>query len=232
MIDGTSTARRNSLEIIPVSNMMSTAFIVVDDNRVMLVDTGAPGRSEAILDKVKSIGFQPTDVKLIVLTHHHFDHSGSANALREATGARIAIHHLDAPELIRGDRVELTPTRTFARLLRKIVVRNSIPATMPDIQLTDDEDLATLGGIGRTHWTPGHTAGSITIQLADGTLIAGDAISGGAIRPGTALGPMFVTDRQAAQRSVEWISQTAKSTVYVAHGGPLTAKSIITIQSL
>ncbi|NLU56382.1 MAG: MBL fold metallo-hydrolase [Methanosarcina thermophila] len=41
-------------------------------------------------------------MRLIVLTHGHADHAGSAAALREKTGAKVAVHRLDADKVREG----------------------------------------------------------------------------------------------------------------------------------
>ena len=44
------------------------------------------------------------DIKTIVITHHHFDHTGSLDKLKEITGAKVAIHSEDA-DYISGKRL-------------------------------------------------------------------------------------------------------------------------------
>ena len=74
------------------------------DDGVLIVDTSMPGSARCILDAVESLGYRVDEVRGIVLTHWHPDHMGSAQALRQATGAPISIHELDAPVLARRER--------------------------------------------------------------------------------------------------------------------------------
>ncbi|MGW4766763.1 MBL fold metallo-hydrolase [Nocardia sp. NPDC004278] len=214
------------MTVYTVKNTASSAFLVTDGNAAMIVDTGVRGRAPAMLRQIADAGLRPRDVTLIVLTHYHADHTGSAAELREATGAPIAIHRDDADQLRRGGRVDLQPTSVVPRLMKLMLAGTEIPAIEPDIILDDEEDLTRHGGIGRSFVTPGHTPGSVCVLLPDNSIVAGDALSGGLLRARVAHQPMFVTDPDAATRSMRTIADHAPITVYVGHGGPLTTTSL------
>ncbi|MET7987714.1 MULTISPECIES: MBL fold metallo-hydrolase [unclassified Streptomyces] len=219
------------MSVYTVKNLASSAFLVTDENGAMIVDTGVAGRAPAMLQQIADAGLRPTDVNLIVLTHHHADHSGSALDLRAATGAPIAIHRDDADQLRRGGRVDLHPTSLVPRLMKVMLAKTEIPAIEPDIILGDEEDLARHGGIGRSFVTPGHTPGSVCVLLPDHSIVAGDALSGGIMRARTARKPMFATDLDAAGHSMRVIAGHAPTTVYVGHGGHLTAPSVASLRT-
>ena len=219
------------MTVYTVKNVSSSAFLVTDENGAMIVDTGVAGRAPAMLKQIAVAGLLPADVKLILLTHYHADHSGSAFALREATGAPIAIHRDDAGQHRRGGRVDLQPTSVMPRLMKVILSRAEIPAIEPDIILEDEADLTRFGGIGRSFVTPGHTPGSVCVLLADNSILAGDALSGGLMRARIARKPMFATDLDAAVRSMRVVADHAPTTVYVGHGGPLAAPSVTALKT-
>src|SRR5437764_880047 len=72
------------------------AHLVVVDDGVVLVDTGLPGRSarieQALGEARKAIG----DVRTILLTHWHADHTGNAADLRRRSGGRVVAHLAEA----------------------------------------------------------------------------------------------------------------------------------------
>lgn len=84
----------------------SNVFLLLD-NSITLIDTGLRGRSASILNEVKRLGYKPSDIAHIILTHHHADHAGSLAELKNATGAKVMAHPADAP-YINGDS---TPAR-------------------------------------------------------------------------------------------------------------------------
>ncbi|MEV7612538.1 MBL fold metallo-hydrolase [Streptomyces sp. NPDC089799] len=63
--------------------------------RPVLVDAGTPGSGRRIHDRVAAHGVDPADISLIVLTHAHIDHFGSAAELHRLTGAPVAGHVAD-----------------------------------------------------------------------------------------------------------------------------------------
>lgn len=80
----------------------TNAFLIRGEAGCVLVDTGNPGKAERILERLAKRDVAPDDIRLILLTHGHTDHFGSAAALRERTGAPVAIHALDADAVRQG----------------------------------------------------------------------------------------------------------------------------------
>lgn len=88
---------------------MVNSFLLIGE-RPIVVDTGVPGSAPKILAALAREGFAPGDVSLILITHRHVDHIGSAAAVKQATGAPVAVHALDAEWLGRGDGGTRPPT--------------------------------------------------------------------------------------------------------------------------
>src|SRR5207244_6554347 len=91
-------------------------LVVVDDG-VVLVDTGLPGRStrieQALREARKAIG----DVRTILLTHWHADHTGNAADLRHRSGARTVAHAIDTAVITGAEPLPLNALqRLSARL--------------------------------------------------------------------------------------------------------------------
>jgi hypothetical protein len=83
---------------------VGNAYLVRGADGLLVVDSGIPGSAKRILASIERTGARPSDLRHIVLTHWHPDHMGSAAELRQLTGARIAIHELDAPVLAGRER--------------------------------------------------------------------------------------------------------------------------------
>ena len=79
------------------------AYLLDDGGRLTLVDTGVPGSEAKILAALAELSKQPGDVKQILVTHAHGDHSGGLAALKQATGAPAYMHHADAELVRRGE---------------------------------------------------------------------------------------------------------------------------------
>jgi len=211
------------MDIHPLKDGISTAYLVVEDGAAMLVDAATPALTPEVLAALTETGAQ---LQLIVLTHFHYDHVGAADALRRATGARVAIHHADADALRAGGELRVTPRRPFGRVLAPVVTRGAKPPVIPDIELDDEVDLTQHGGFGRSFWTPGHTPGSASVQLPTGTVLAGDALSEAFFPLHGASGPTFADDMDSARRSILAITDAARGDVRVAHFGRLQERSL------
>jgi glyoxylase-like metal-dependent hydrolase (beta-lactamase superfamily II) len=212
------------MDIHPIKDGISTAYLVVDDGTAMLVDAPTPALTPKVLAKLAETH---SKLQLIVLTHFHYDHVGAADALREATGARVAIHHADSQALRAGGQLHVTPRRPLGRLLASSVMKGLKPPVTPDLELDDDVDLTQHGGIGRSFWTPGHTPGSASVQLPTGTILAGDAFGESFFPLHGAERPLFADDLDTARRSQLAIIDAAHGDVRVAHYGRLQERSLI-----
>ncbi|PEJ40811.1 hypothetical protein COE80_03550 [Bacillus pseudomycoides] len=77
-----------------ISLGFSNIFLIRGD-KTIIVDTGRPRNGKRILQTLKKRNISPADVSLILLTHGHFDHFGSARTLRQILNVPVAIHDLD-----------------------------------------------------------------------------------------------------------------------------------------
>jgi glyoxylase-like metal-dependent hydrolase (beta-lactamase superfamily II) len=159
-------------------------YLVVDNGQAAMVDAGF-GEEDSIQERLAYLaGLPDVSVAYIVLTHHHFDHSGGAHRLREATGASVVMHKDEAPLLEAAAREE-TPSDMDVpeemRPVRERLRRWRAEAALgqPDI-LVDDNDRLRVGSASlRMVHTPGHSAGHICVFLEeDRVLFSGDNVLG------------------------------------------------------
>jgi metallo-beta-lactamase class B len=68
-----------------------TVLLVTGPDGHMLIDGAVEDAVPSILANIRSLGFDPKDVKLIIGTHEHHDHMGGFAALKAATGARLLV---------------------------------------------------------------------------------------------------------------------------------------------
>ena len=158
--------------------------LVVDGDEGALIDAGFPD-DESIGKRLEMLReLPPLNVRYIVITHHHFDHSSGATKLREATGARIVMHKDEAPLLDRAATEELpsdvdVPAERKEWHARSLQWRREAAQGKPD-QLVSDGDTLRVGSLTlRMVHSPGHTAGHLSPFLEEGrVLFAGDNVLG------------------------------------------------------
>ena len=219
-----------AIEVHPVKLGIANAYIVRQAGTI-IVDTGLPGNETAILDAAKGPGIAPADIRLILLTHGHGDHAGSARRLRELTGAKVAVHRDDAEKLRYGNQGKLRATCITGRILGPFFSRGKMaryPPLDPDILIGDSLDLRPFGIEGTVIPTPGHTPGSVSVFLATGDVIVGDAIfpSIPSEKPGL---PFWADDIGEAKRSIGVIRAHRPKKVYTGHGGPYSPEELAKI---
>ena len=90
-----------SVNIYPIALGFERCYII-QGKGVMMVDGGFPEQAKNFVEAVEKIPVNPEDIQLIVITHGHWDHIGSAKDLKEMTGARVAVHHLERDWLERS----------------------------------------------------------------------------------------------------------------------------------
>lgn len=215
-------------EVIPISLGGAHAFLL-KGQRSILVDTGTPGNAEIILRVLKARGVAPRDVSLILITHGHSDHFGSAFALRQATGAPVMIHQADAEALRIGRNPILSSDSWLGKLAARIIprqIKNYVPFE-PDILIESETSLAPYGVEGIIIPTPGHTAGSVSALLENGDAFVGDLLSGRILRKSRASLPVFAEDRQILIESLRGLLARHPQLLFCGHGGPFTPQQIL-----
>ena len=216
-----------AIEVIQIRMGMVSSFIVRQEG-VILIDTGLPGNEEVILRAMEKAGVAPDDVRLILLTHGHGDHAGSAAELRAKTGARVAIHTNDAGMIRTGNQGRLNATGLTGLVVGLMIGagrKPGFPSLEPDILLTDLMDLKPYGIQGMVIPTPGHTPGSVSVILGNGDAIVGDLIVP-TIPSGRPRLPFWADNINDAKSSVGRVLSYHPKRIFLAHGGPFEAELV------
>lgn len=210
------------MEIVPRIHQFSgiSNCYLVEDQEMMLIDTGNPGNSKRIINYVKNtLKRNPKDIKVIVITHHHFDHVGSLGELKKATGAKVAAHKDDADYI--GEKKkpsEPVISKIFIKLLKMVYRSKTVE---PDILLENNGQI----GDYRVIHVPGHTPGSIclynesnkVIFVGDNLKNKGEKIEG---PPG-----IFTLDMEQANESIKKLENRDIEVIFTGHGKPITSKA-------
>lgn len=219
---------RKNPKILPISLGFVNAYLVKEE-QVILIDTGTPGSEKQILEVMKENQIHPDDISLIILTHGHQDHAGSASILQEALSAPIATHEYNGDFLQRGKQDVLQPISLPGYLLQfffSMQQKTSFPPFIPDITINSQFDLNPYGIKGMIIPTPGHSKGSVSVILDSGERFCGDLIfpqipSG---KPGS---PFWADEPNKILSSVRTITDERSSIFYPGHGGPFVKDDIL-----
>ena len=91
-------------EIFQVNLGLNSCYLIRGKD-VVMIDGGMPKKLKVFKRVLAGLDMNPSDIKLIVLTHSHFDHSGSAREISEFTGAKIAVHESERAYLEYGGMI-------------------------------------------------------------------------------------------------------------------------------
>jgi metallo-beta-lactamase class B len=131
-----------------------SALLVTGDAGHVLLDAGLPQSAPLIDANIRKLGFKTEDVKLIVISHGHFDHAGGANALQRHSGATIAASASTAQAMQRGENTPDDPQFGFGKEF------NGFPVVKA-VKVAADQEVLTVGKTAITvHLIPGHAPGS------------------------------------------------------------------------
>lgn len=218
-----------TVPILPFKMLQSH---IIRDKKTIIVDTGNPGSVPKILAAMKKHRIAKKDVSLIIVTHSHLDHSGSAAELQRILKVPIAIHQFEKEYVENGTRLPLTPKDGFGKIFKNsALIKKDVEKFKVDIILGGGEDLNPYGVDAKVIFTPGHTIGSVSVFLSNGEMIAGDVVSGGILLGGminsdVPTWPIFHDNTPTSIESLKQIIALSPARVHVGHGGPLNVVSL------
>lgn len=214
-----------STNITPINFGMVNAYLIKGiDQKFSIIDCGVPGSEGKILKKISELGLNKENLELIIITHGHSDHMGTCSVLRKETGAKTIIHREDAEAIQKGKMQKLQANNMVGKLIGRFLgtdIKGFVPYE-PEIIADKELPLYEYGIAGKVIETPGHTNGSISVLLDDGSLFVGDLIQGGMMGKGKPGFPMWADSIVDIKESIKQLIKVSPKMIYVGHGGPFT----------
>ena len=195
----------------------ANCYLLSGENGSILIDTCNFKDGPKIYERVKD-----KNVKLVLLTHGHFDHVSSAKYLSKKLNVPIAMSEADIHLIGNGTESVLhgnTPLGKFMVFFSQMVLKKATySAFTPEVLLEDGMELSEYGVKAHVVALPGHTKGSVGVLTEDGCFIVGDAMFN-MLRP---TGSRLFEDECVMEQSVEKIHKSGAKTAYVGHGNPIS----------
>ena len=192
--------------------------LIKTDTGYILIDAGGSNKCKELEKNLENAGCEPGNLKLIVLTHGDFDHTGNAAYLSKKFGVKIAMHYDDSGMVERGNMFwNRKKSNMIFRIIAPILFGfGKSERFKPDLYLEDGENLSEYGFDAKVIHIPGHSRGSIGILTTDGDLICGDLLEN-IDKPKL---NSLMDDLETANVSVEKLQGLKVNTVYPGHGKP------------
>jgi metallo-beta-lactamase class B len=132
-----------------------SSLLIVSPDGDTLIDSGTDKGAEIVLANIRALGFDPKDVKVLLMSHEHFDHVGGMARLQAATGATIVATPEAASVLRQGLPGGDDPQSHSGH--------PSFPPVLGPITEFSGDDPLLIGGTEfRPLRTPGHTPGAVS----------------------------------------------------------------------
>ena len=130
------------------------AYVLQTSGGLILIDSLYPETKDYIPQAMQQLGLNPKDIKYVIVTHAHTDHTGGAKTIQDLTGARIGMAEADWDMVARGGYTSSTgQPRVFDAIRRDLVIK--------------DGDTVTLGDtVVKLYVTPGHTPGVTSLEFS------------------------------------------------------------------
>ncbi|MEQ1499235.1 MAG: subclass B3 metallo-beta-lactamase [Novosphingobium sp.] len=130
-----------------------TVVLVETSAGLVLIDTGPEDAASHVLANIRALGFDPRQIKWLLMTHEHFDHVGGMAVIQQATGARLVVSPGAAQAMRTGQAVPEDPQAAW-------LVKYPMKPTRVDRVLRGGGSLMIGGTRFTMHANPTHSPGS------------------------------------------------------------------------
>jgi metallo-beta-lactamase class B len=129
------------------------AYLITTPAGHMLINSNLESSVPQIQESVEKLGFKFADIKILLISHAHFDHCAGSAKIKELTGAKYMVMDADVPVVESGGKKDFQ---------YGTVAEDLYPATKVDRVLHDGEEVKLGGTVLVAHKTAGHTRGCTT----------------------------------------------------------------------
>jgi hydroxyacylglutathione hydrolase len=213
---------------IQILKGLANIYLLRNPSCALLVDTGHKRNAPRVASFLKenNVGFG--DLKLIIITHSHYDHVGSLAEVKEQSGAEVLVHQKEAGFLRKGITTFPKGTNIVSKIATGFSNAFSNKACSyrpvePEITISVDIDLSEYGINASILCTPGHTDGSISVIVDNDKAVVGDTVFNFL---STIVYPPWADDIDKLHSSWKKLLDTECKVFYPAHGLPVPVDTL------
>ncbi len=133
------------------ANNISSILVATPQGHI-LIDTGTEKMGAVVFPNIVKLGLKPADIKVMLISHAHYDHMETMDTMRRLTGATVAALEAEVPALVSGH--DLSSNETWGHE----------PVHVGRV-LKSGDDISLGGTTIKVIWTPGHTPGTATYVI-------------------------------------------------------------------
>jgi len=212
------------LHFMGQSGCIAAYVLKGSDGAAALIETGPSATRAALLRGLRAAGVAPADIRAVLVTHIHLDHSGAAGVLLrdDMPEASVYVHPAGLPHLVDPSRLLRSATRLYGDMMDTLWGEVApVPAERVAV-LEDGQRLELAGHAVEVLFTPGHAAHHVAVRhLATNAVFTGDVagvrVPGADVVNPPAVPPEF--DLEAWARSIDRLLALEPSALLLAHFG-------------
>jgi metallo-beta-lactamase class B len=129
------------------------SYLIVTPQGDVLINSSTEKNVPLIQKSVEQLGFRFNDIKILLISHAHFDHCGGSARVKQLTGAKYMVMDADVPVVESGGKADFQYSSDPAM---------RFPATHVDHALHDGDAVRLGDAVLTAHLTAGHTGGTTT----------------------------------------------------------------------
>jgi hydroxyacylglutathione hydrolase len=215
------------MKVVTMPLSYTNCYLIEAAQGWILVDAGRQSMVRLFSKRLRKLGLNPEDIKLIIITHAHYDHVGSLAQIKTLCRCPVLAHPREA-RIIESGEVVIPPGTNALGKMVSWVGRHSkrwlgFPKTEVDITTAEEFDLTGYGVAGRVIPTPGHTPGSLSVLLEDGQALVGDLAMN--LWPATNF-PIFAENPEEIAASWDMLIKRGAQIFYPSHGKRIEVSSL------
>jgi metallo-beta-lactamase class B len=175
------------------------SYLVATPEGHILINSNFDAVVPLIRTSVESLGFKFTDIKILLISHAHWDHDGGSALVKELTGAKYMVMDADVEAVESGGKADFHYGNDPETLYKP---------TKVDRVLHDGDEVKLGGSVLVAHLTPGHTKGCTTwtMKVQEGSktynavIVGSPNVNPGYKLVGNALYPQIADDYEKGFR--------------------------------
>jgi hydroxyacylglutathione hydrolase len=222
------------VELVPdvhlVDGSIGCNTYLIIDNGVTLVDTGLRGNEKKIYGYLKKLGYEPPDIKRIIITHAHFDHINCLYNLKKDTNAEVIVSEADA-DVVSGKKPLHTMGGVFGRLFNAFMLYYRYKPVPVDVKLKDGDVIDVIGGL-KAGMLSGHSHGNMGLYSQSRRLVFSSdtirVIDHKLVPPH----PRFTENMYDAIQAIKRLSELDFEVMLPGHGSPVMTKASEKVKEL